>query len=234
MSFGKCSVCDSDVLYNPEMQMAKCSICGKEEMTYILCEEGHYVCADCCAKEVMDNIRKYAPQVKYKNPVDVGEYMLAKCGLSGHTPHTIAAVSFLIAVKNLTGHLTDDDIEEGIERAYKIPAGWCGYYGACGAGIGLGVAFSVILRATPSSDKERSLANIATSDALRRIAKLGGPCCCVASVRAAMIESLHLSEKYLNLKFPSRTHATKKCWASNLQHNCKHEKCAYFAQISEE
>ena len=141
MSFGKCSICDSQVLYNEDAVLAKCSICGKEESTYILCEESHYVCADCCAKEG---------------------------GISGHTPHTIATVSFLMAVKNLTGKLTDEDVQEGLKRSYEIPPGWCGYFGACGAGIGIGVAFSIVLGATPSSDKERSVANYATACCLKK------------------------------------------------------------------
>ena len=64
MSFGKCSICDSQVLYNEDAVLAKCSICGKEESTYILCEESHYVCADCCAKEVMNSIREIIPDIK--------------------------------------------------------------------------------------------------------------------------------------------------------------------------
>ena len=60
--------------------------------------------------------------------------------MSGHTPHVIALVSILAALKNVTGTITDEDIEEGIRRGYEIPAGWCGYYGACGAGIAVGGA----------------------------------------------------------------------------------------------
>lgn len=232
MSFGKCSICDSQVLYNEDAVLAKCSICGKEESTYILCEESHYVCADCCAKEVMNNIREIIPDIKQKNPVDIGEYIMAKCGISGHTPHTIATVSFLMAVKNLTGKLTDEDVQEGLKRSYEIPPGWCGYFGACGAGIGIGVAFSIVLGATPSSDKERSVANYATACCLKKIAQLGGPCCCIGSVRAALKESVILAEKYLGLKFPPQTRSMKRCWASRLQPSCKKNKCMFYGEHS--
>lgn len=228
MSFGKCSICDSEVLYNKEQRLAKCNICGKEENTYIWCKSNHYVCADCCAKEVMKKIREEIPNIKLKNPVDIGEHIMAKCGISGHTPHTISAISFLLAVKNTTGKLTDEQIEEGLKRSYEIPAGWCGYFGACGAGIGIGVAFSIILGATPSSDKERSVANYATACCLKQIAKLGGPCCCVGSVRASLKESVILAEKYLALKFPPQSRAKNHCWATNLQPNCKKEKCIFY------
>ena len=230
MSFGKCSVCDSDVLYNVESREMKCEMCGKVEESHIWCESGHYICADCCAKDVMKKIKEEIYGIKLTNPVDIGDYLIAKCGMSGHTPHVIALVSILAALKNVTGTITDEHIEEGIRRGYEIPAGWCGYYGACGAGVAVGAAFSIVLGATPQSDKERSVANYATSVVLKSIAKLGGPCCCVASVRAALKESVVLVVKYLGITF---TPSVRKgsCWASKLQAGCRGEKCRFYKSI---
>ncbi|MBQ6169628.1 MAG: hypothetical protein IJK30_06685 [Ruminococcus sp.] len=231
MSFGKCSVCDSDVLYNVESREMKCAVCGKVLKTNIWCASDHFVCSECCAKDVMDSLKREAFGVTLKNPVDVAEFLMAKCGFSGHTPHVTAVVSLLVALRNVTGKITDDDIREGFRRGYEIPAGWCGYYGSCGAGVAVGTAFSIALGATPQSDKERSIANFATSVVLKSIAKLGGPCCCVASVRAAMKEAVSLSEKYLGITFPP-SERSGKCWASARQAGCRKERCRFFESVN--
>ena len=82
MSFGKCSVCDSDVLYNVESREMKCEMCGKVEESHIWCESGHYICADCCAKDVMKKIKEEIYGIKLTNPVDIGDYLIATCGMS--------------------------------------------------------------------------------------------------------------------------------------------------------
>ena len=186
---------------------------------------------DSVQKDVMDSLKREAFGVTLKNPVDVAEFLMAKCGFSGHTPHVTAVVSLLVALRNVTGKITDDDIREGFRRGYEIPAGWCGYYGSCGAGVAVGTAFSIALGATPQSDKERSIANFATSVVLKSIAKLGGPCCCVASVRAAMKEAVSLFEKYLGITFPP-SERSGKCWASARQAGCRKERCRFFESVN--
>ncbi|MFX0057745.1 MAG: DUF5714 domain-containing protein [Candidatus Hodarchaeota archaeon] len=69
------------------------------------------------------------------------------------------------------------DLKEAIGRASKIPGGWCGFYGPCGAGIGSGVAISIFTGATPSTNIPRSLANEITSRSLLKIADNLEHCC---------------------------------------------------------
>ena len=40
-----------------------------------------------------------------------------------------------------------------------VPGGWCGSHGACGAGVGVGIAISALTEATPLTGKTRALAN---------------------------------------------------------------------------
>ncbi|MCL2151410.1 MAG: DUF5714 domain-containing protein [Oscillospiraceae bacterium] len=228
MSFGKCSICNSAILYKEDYFEAKCEFCGKKEETYIICSNNHYLCIVCAAKEVMDKLYELLPDIDLKNPLDIAERLISKCGISGHTPHPITAAAFLTAVKNVTGYITDEDVMEGVSRAYEIPGGWCGYYGACGAAVALGTSFSVLLNATPSSDKERSIANRVTSACLVEVAALGGPYCCVASIRAVLEKGIELSELHLGIKFPERKTSYKKCWTATFQQNCKTEKCRFY------
>ena len=229
MSFGKCSICNSIILYKEDCFSAKCEVCGKEEETYIICLNNHYLCKECAAKDVMDKLYAILPEIDLKNPLDIAEKIISKCGISGHTPHPITAAAFLSAIKNVTGYITDEDVLEGVSRAYDIPGGWCGYYGACGAAVALGASFSVLLNATPNSDKERSIANRVTAAGLLEVAALGGPHCCVASIRTVLEQGVTIAKKYIGIEFPERQTHYKKCWTAAFQPNCKKEKCRFYS-----
>jgi hypothetical protein len=60
----------------------------------------------------------------------------------------------------------DGALETVLKRSSKVPGGWCGYYGACGAAVGVGIAVSALTGATPLKGQERSLALAATAFAL--------------------------------------------------------------------
>jgi len=228
MSYGKCSICKGRICYKGYTFNAKCEFCGEQEDAYIICENDHYLCMDCASKEVMDKLYAIITEIKYENPLDVAEAIIAKCGISGHTPHPITTASLLIGIKNTTGKITYEQVVEGVERSYEIPGGWCGYYGACGAAIAIGVSFSVMLNATPSDDNERSLANLATSAALAGVAQLGGPCCCIGSIRISLERGIELIKEHLDIVFPEKQKRFSRCWACELQPTCRKERCKYY------
>ena len=58
--------------------------------------------------------------------------------------------------------------------------------GVCGAGAGVGIAISVLTRATYKSDTERVRSLDASGESLIAVSKLGGPRCCKASVYASI------------------------------------------------
>ena len=90
--------------------------------------------------------------------------------------------------------------------------------------MGSGVALSVFLRATPSTDVPRTIANQLTSRSLARIAD-GLEHCCKRSVRIAISETIKmLNEKYdLKLNFKP-----KSCIFSGINDKCEKEKCVFF------
>jgi hypothetical protein len=128
-------------------------------------------------------------------------------------------------IKKTNGsEITLFDIKEAIRRASKIPGGWCGFYGSCGAGMGSGVAISIFTGATPSTDFPRTLANQITSRSLNKIAD-NLEHCCKRSVRLSINETLKfLKEKFnIDLKYNY-----KKCDFSNINDKCVKEKCPIF------
>jgi hypothetical protein len=120
--------------------------------------------------------------------------------------------------------ITSFDIKEAIRRASKIPGGWCGFYGSCGAGMGSGVAISIFTGATPSTDTPRTLANQMTARSLNKIAD-NLEHCCKRSVRLSIIETL----EFLNDKFDiDLGYKYQKCVFSTINKKCEKEKCPVF------
>jgi len=64
------------------------------------------------------------------------------------------------------------------QRSEKIPGGFCGSHGTCGACIGAGIFFSIITQTTPLSGKTWQQSNLLTGTCLVEIAMKGGPRCC--------------------------------------------------------
>jgi hypothetical protein len=77
-------------------------------------------------------------------------------------------------------------LAEARRRAETIVGGACGFHGACGAAIGVGIFASLVLEATPLSIEEYRLCNSATAEALKRISERGGPRCCKRNVFIAL------------------------------------------------
>jgi len=228
MIIGKCLICNGNLKNNTDSVIMKCYKCGKREKGHIVCENDHYLCDTCASDSIISNLFFLLPEIEDKNPVDIGEKLMAKCGISGNSPHVITAAAFLLAIKNTSGIITNADVFEGVTRATQIPGGWCGFYGTCGAAVGLGTAYSVITKATPLSDKERSQANEITAKGLTAVAELGGPRCCAAAVRAILEVGVEIAKEYLNITFPERVTDSEPCWVSKYQPDCKHKRCKYF------
>lgn len=234
MIVGKCLKCHGELHHYDKLVFVKCVECGVREKAQITCKEGHYYCNACASKKVINKLYELLATLEGVNPSDIGERLFVQCGVSGNSPHPITTAAFLVAYKNLTHKITDEDVLEGVSKAAQIPGGWCGYYGNCGAAVGLGVAFAVINKSTPMHDKERSIANLVTAEGLKIVAGQGGPRCCTGSVRGVLNEGIKLAEEYLDVKFPEKTIDMKKCWQSKYNDDCKKQKCVYYGRELED
>jgi 7,8-dihydro-6-hydroxymethylpterin dimethyltransferase len=107
----------------------------------------------------------------------------------------------------------------------KVPGGWCGFYGACGAGIGAGIAVSILTEATPLKGPERSLAIAATAFTLSKITDSGARCC-----KRMLRKGMEASMDYLNktLSITLVTGQTIKCRYVARNKECTRLACPYF------
>lgn len=222
-----CLVCGSPLLYQTVPVAMTCSYCGEELNTNIYCPEGHYVCDSCHALEALDILRQVANSTKSTDPGEILESIMSHPSVPMHGPehHAMVPATIVAAVKNAGYEVPVGAINKAIERGAKVPGGWCGYYGACGAAVGVGIAVSVLTEATPLTGKPRSLAIEATSYALNKIAD-GYPRCCKRSSRLALEAAVEFLHARMDIDL-NMTQATP-CTYPHRNRECPKDNCPYF------
>ncbi len=230
-----CEICGKDLIYATKQEDYRdlyCEFCKKSFRTNIYCTDSHYICDLCHSKGPIDIIEKICEETNIKDPFQLADLIMKHPNFKVYGPehHVLTPAVILTALRNNDIKKPDGseiklfDIKEAIRRASKIPGGWCGFYGSCGAGMGSGVAISVFTGATPSTDYPRTLANQLTSRSLNKIAD-NLEHCCKRSVRLSIIETIKfLREKFnidLDYKFIN-------CTFSSINSKCEKEKCPVF------
>ena len=159
----------------------RCEICGKSFEGHAVCENGHYVCDACHASPAEGVVRSVVLNSSSKNPVDIADEIMASSFVHMHGPehHFIVGASLICAYSNTYGGVDlENALNAVISRGKKVPGGFCGMAGCCGAAVSAGIFLSVILKATPMSKEEWALSNRMTSRCLEAVSRLGGPRCC--------------------------------------------------------
>ena len=222
-----CGVCGKPLVYATESVTMICAFCGKEEKTLIYCPADHYVCDSCHSKAALDILRQVLASTQVTDPGLIIEQVMSHPSVPMHGPehHAIVPAALITAVRNTGYAVSEGALEKALERASKVPGGWCGLYGDCGAAVGVGIAVSVITGATPLTGKPRTLALAATSFALSKMLD-DQPRCCKRASRTAIAAAVEFLRERLgaNLILSSPV----KCTYSARNQQCAREHCPYF------
>ncbi len=223
-----CMLCGNRIVHSCQAVTAKCHYCGVEEEAYIQCKDGHYVCNACHSQDALKVIENICLNTDLQNPVTLAEKIMEHPSVHMHGPehHALVPVALIAAYQNYTGKRKEEDILEAIKRGSKVPGGYCGIYGACGAGIGVGIAVSILLGATPFTPGERSHANWATSSALRCIADAGGARCCKKATRISLRKGVAYLSDVFGLLWYEKVDMAVNCAYTGLNRECD-ENCEY-------
>ena len=226
-SVNNCGVCARPLVYATESVTKTCDICGKEEKANIYCPVGHYICDACHSKAAIEVLKQVLATTSSTDPAEIIEQVMAHPSVPMHGPehHVIVPAAIITAVRNTGYAVPDGAIEKAIERASKVPGGWCGLYGDCGAAVGVGIAVSVLTNATPLTGKERSLALGATSIAMARMLD-SQPRCCKRASRVAVEAGVgYLRDKLgINLAHSKRI----ACTYTVRNQQCAKKECPYY------
>jgi hypothetical protein len=224
-----CGVCGKPLTYSTEEVQRYCAFCGEQFGALIYCPEGHYVCDECHRREALDILREILSSTKSANPYEILEKVISHPSVPMHGPehHAIVPAVIIAAVKNAAYPVPDDAIEKAIGRGGKIPGGWCGFYGSCGAGMGVGLAVSIMTNATPLTGKERALANEATAFALNYLVD-GQPRCCKKASRKAIAAAVRFLREHLNINLPDEHNIT--CQYHDRNNECPLKVCPFYKE----
>jgi hypothetical protein len=231
----KCLICGKSLNYATSPEQYKdlqCEFCKKSFNTNVFCEDGHYVCDSCHSKNAIQIIEDFCEITEIKDPFKLVNIIMQhpKFNMYGPEHHVLTSAVILTALRNNKiikpngEEISSFDIKEAIRRASKIPGGWCGFYGSCGAGMGSGVAISIFTGANPSTNYPRSLANEITSRSLAKIAD-NLEHCCKRSIRLSIIETLKFLKEKFNIKLEYKP---EKCPFSELNDKCEKIHCPLF------
>lgn len=228
-SVNNCGVCARPLVYAAESVTKSCAICGKVEKTNIYCPAGHYVCDTCHSQVALEVLKQVLSTTKSTNPAEIIEQVMGHPSVPMHGPehHAIVPAAIIAAVRNTGYPVTESAVDRAIERGSKVPGGWCGLYGDCGAAVGVGIAVSVLTNATPLTGKERSLALGATSFALSRMLD-SQPRCCKRASRVA----IEAAVDYLHDKLGINLVQGKKIFCAYTVRNqqCAKTECPYYSK----
>lgn len=137
-----------------------------------------------------------------------------------------ALLTLAAAEEGESAEALDEMLETAIARAKNVLAGFCGNYGACGAGVGAGIFLSIYTGTSPHSEDSWQWVNELTGLCLQRISTVQGPRCCKRTAFLSVEEALpYINEKlglHLSLSGPIV------CRFFDRNPDCKKELCPFF------
>ena len=222
-----CGVCGRPLVYSTEPKTLACALCGKTASSLIYCPAGHYVCDACHSRSAIEVLRQVLGATTSSDPMAILEQVMAHPAVPMHGPehHVIVPAVLVAAVRSAGYPVPEGAVEKAIDRGGGVPGGWCGSHGDCGAAVGVGLAVSVIMGATPLTGKPRTLALGATALALSRMLD-EQPRCCKRASRRAMLAAVDYLRERLGISLPVAEPPRCVYVARNAE--CARQQCPFF------
>ncbi len=222
-----CLVCGAALQYLQTPVEAHCAVCGRELRTRARCAEGHFVCDQCHGGDYLQFLRAYLAQCEGTDPVAVFLDLRRAYPFPVHGPehHALVPAAFLIAHHNRHGYPDLEALWQAVLIAADLPGGTCAFWGACSAALGIGVACSTILDATPLTGKPRCDVQGLVAIILERIGRIGAPRCCRRESLISLLAACELSGEVLPR--PIETSGETTCDQAWANRECIGEACAF-------
>lgn len=197
-----CMVCGEELHYFQEAQELTCSYCRRSFQANAACKENHFVCDDCHKESGMEAMQAICQGTKETDLLTLLKRIRSHPAIPMHGPehHAMMPAIILTAFRNRGGNIDQQVIDDAIKRGAAIPGGACGFWGACGAAIGAGIAASSILSATPLTPSPRQQAQSFSARILGKIAKYKGGRCCQRETWLTLTETAALSESFFGVE----------------------------------
>ena len=221
-------VCGLALVYREQGEIVRCDQCGDRAQSAIGCPAGHYICDACHSDRSLKRLPELARKTTAQAAEDILEELIRLPDLPLHGPehHAMVGLALLLASERTGVKLPEDYIEETIRRSMQIPGGTCGYHGACGGAVSMGVAVSIITGATPVTGPARGMAHRATASALLRCGD-GQARCCKRALRKTVAAGREFFAEELGIHFPRPVEHII-CADISRNRECAKGQCPYF------
>ena len=230
-----CLVCGQEIIYLPSTRNMVCEYCEKTFASDVKCKADHFICDSCHQTDPNDFIEKFCCQTTLNNPWEISNKIMGNQTVKMHGPehHFLVPAALLAAYYNILEKPGEKKrkINMARQRAEKVPGGYCGSHGTCGAAIGSGIFISLILEATPLSENEWHLSNLMTSKSLYTVSMNGGPRCCKRDTYLSIKEAVTFVKQKFNTEIPLSE--SLECQFYYLNKECRKLNCNYFPIKSE-
>jgi hypothetical protein len=187
----------------------------------------------CCAGDGTDTTTTLATLIvrdrSAAKPVEMLEDVLVQgegTPVHGVWHHALIGEILLVCLRNAGHPITDDLIDEVIDRGRVIPGGSCGFLGTCGALSSTASAYAILLGSTPVAIDQREKLLEFSQKLISRLAEIGGSRCCKKSSYAAIETAV---EEFARCGFElPKEECEGRCpfFASN--ETCDGDACVYF------
>lgn len=196
-----CMVCGTELRYFTAAQEMACSYCGRMFSANSCCEQDHFVCDSCHRENGIEVIKAICSGTEERDLITLLELIRSHPSIPMHGPehHAMIPGIILACYRNSGGDIKEEAILTGISRGADIPGGVCGFWGACGAAVGAGIAVSTILAATPLTPAPRQTAQAFSAKILSVISEYRGGRCCQRETWLALSETARLSAEMLSV-----------------------------------
>ena len=220
-----CMACGAEIVYHPDSRPAACYYCGAAKTVNALCAAGHYICDDCHQQDGLSAIRIICAETREQDMLTLLKKIRCHPAIAMHGPehHAMVPGIILATFRNRGGGIERETILAGIERGARVPGGVCGFWGNCGAATGTGIAFSLLLEATPLTPHRRQQAQQVTARVLHRVAAIKGARCCQRETVAALKEAAAISRELLEVNLLAEEDVV--CRQSGANRECIRKQC---------
>jgi Zn finger protein HypA/HybF involved in hydrogenase expression len=199
-----CLVCGAALVYHAVEQLTECHFCGRTLPANACCMQGHFVCDSCHTGDALELIEHLCGAATETDPITLFQEIRRHPSIPLHGPQYHAMVpGVLLACLRTAGFaVTNEQLHAAIQRGGEVSGGSCGFMGICGAATGVGIAFSVLLEATPLKATARQSVQRIVQQTLAEIAGYEAARCCQRDCWIALRSGMAFARKLWYLDLP--------------------------------
>ena len=225
---GGCLGCGREIVYFQPPKRLACTFCGRVFDTDAACSAGHFVCDACHSTDAVRITEHVCGLSRETDLIRLFVQIARHPTFHMHGPehHALVPAVILATYGNLGGRLPSGALKMALERSRHVVGGFCGFFGVCGAAVGVGLAFAVILESSPLKAAARQQAQKATEAALSAIAAFKAARCCQRDCWLALRSAAKSSVELLPVKLEAREELM--CDRSKANRECFGDGCPLF------